>query len=49
VLQNEVETPLAQPLIAGDGVDGTAIDVDLAAGGALTFPPRVEAARAASA
>jgi ATP-dependent Clp protease ATP-binding subunit ClpB len=49
VIQNEVETPLAQRLIAGDVVDGTAIDVDLGAGGALTFTPRVEAARAASA
>jgi len=49
VIQNEVETPLAQRLIAGDVVDGTTLDVDVGAGGALTFTPRADTARAASA
>jgi ATP-dependent Clp protease ATP-binding subunit ClpB len=49
VIQNEVETPLAQRLIAGDVIDGTTIDVDVTADGSLTFTPRVETDQAASA
>jgi ATP-dependent Clp protease ATP-binding subunit ClpB len=49
VIQNEVETPLAQSLIAGDVLDGTTIDVDVAPEGTLTFTPRVETDRAAQA
>jgi ATP-dependent Clp protease ATP-binding subunit ClpB len=49
VIQIEVETPLAQSLIAGDVLDGTTIDVDVAPEGTLTFTPRVETDRAAQA
>jgi ATP-dependent Clp protease ATP-binding subunit ClpB len=39
VIQNEVETPLARKLIAGNLPDGTRLAVDLGADGALTFTP----------
>jgi ATP-dependent Clp protease ATP-binding subunit ClpB len=42
VLQNEIETPLAQKIIAGEVHDGMRISVDVAPGGGLTFMPVVE-------
>jgi ATP-dependent Clp protease ATP-binding subunit ClpB len=43
VIQNEVETPLAQKIIAGEVHDGMRIAVDVVPGGGLTFTPVVEA------
>ncbi|HEX6060389.1 MAG TPA: AAA family ATPase, partial [Gemmatimonadaceae bacterium] len=37
VIQNEVETPLAQMLIAGDVVDGSTIEIDVTGDGRLGF------------
>jgi ATP-dependent Clp protease ATP-binding subunit ClpB len=43
VIQNEIETPLAEKIIAGEVGDGMRIAVDLVPGGGLTFTPVVEA------
>jgi ATP-dependent Clp protease ATP-binding subunit ClpB len=43
VIQNEVETPLAQKIIGGEVHDGMRIAVDVAPGGGLAFTPVVEA------
>jgi ATP-dependent Clp protease ATP-binding subunit ClpB len=43
VIQQLVETPLAHQLIAGNVPDGTTLEVDVGADGALTFTPVVEA------
>jgi ATP-dependent Clp protease ATP-binding subunit ClpB len=43
-LQTEIETPLAQRIIAGEIQDGSHVAVDLApGGGGLTFTPVVDA------
>jgi ATP-dependent Clp protease ATP-binding subunit ClpB len=42
-LQTEIETPLAQRIIAGEIQDGAHVAVDLAPGGGLTFTPVVDA------
>jgi ATP-dependent Clp protease ATP-binding subunit ClpB len=43
VIQNEVETPLAQKIIAGEVQDGMQIEVAVAPGGGLAFTAIVEA------
>jgi ATP-dependent Clp protease ATP-binding subunit ClpB len=43
VIQNEIETPLAEKIIAGDLRDGMHVAVDLKPGGGLTFTPVVDA------
>jgi ATP-dependent Clp protease ATP-binding subunit ClpB len=43
VIQNEIETPLAERIIAGELRDGTHVAVDVAPGGGLTFTPVIEA------
>jgi ATP-dependent Clp protease ATP-binding subunit ClpB len=43
VIQNEIETPLAERIIAGELRDGMHVAVDVASGGGLTFTPVVEA------
>ncbi len=48
VIQNEVETPLAQMLIAGEVVDGSTIDVDVTGDGRLDFSVAGESPRAAA-
>jgi ATP-dependent Clp protease ATP-binding subunit ClpB len=44
VIQNEIETPLAERIIGGELRDGMRVEVGLAPGGGLTFTPVVEAA-----
>jgi ATP-dependent Clp protease ATP-binding subunit ClpB len=44
VIQNEIETPLAEKIISGEVRDGMRVEVGLAPGGGLTFTPVVEAA-----
>ena len=42
VLQNEIETPLAQKIIGGEVQDGMHVAIDLAPGGTLTMTPVVQ-------
>ncbi len=43
VIQTDIETPLAQRIIAGEIRDGMRVDVDVGAGGEITFTPVVDA------